>query len=162
MVGQAHACAGPVPGQDPRATHAPSAPCEPTMKPNLSMRRSAKPLASESEPRELSSSAVAASGPWARLSRVPDRLPPDAGARGPFSLLLFAISAAPGPERQRPPQPPKPPGLRRRCRRPAHAPHPLAATKLGADTQGAPTTRPMGAEGPGPRPSSSLAPSGPT
>lgn len=94
-MGQAHACAGPAPGPDPSATHAPSAPCEPTMKPNLSMRRSAKPLASESEPTELSSSVVAASGPWARLSRVPDRLPPAAGARGPFSLLLFAIPAAP-------------------------------------------------------------------
>lgn len=93
--GQAHARAGPAPGPDPSATHAPSAPCEPTMKPNLSMRRSAKPLASESEPSELSSSAVAASGPWARLSRVPDRLPPAAGARGPFSRLLFAILAAP-------------------------------------------------------------------
>lgn len=79
----------------PGATHAPSAPCEPTMKPNLSMRRSAKPLASESEPRELSSSAAAASGPGARLSRVPDRLPSAAGACGPFSPRLFAIPAAP-------------------------------------------------------------------
>lgn len=108
----------PVSSPVPGATHGPSALRLPTMKPNLSTRRSSgpPPLTSESDPRELSSSPPCS----ARLSRVPARLwwrPP--GEPGPPPPRLLAMAARPSGGAAAPP-----------CRGHGggHAPRPRRAT----------------------------------